>query len=251
MAANDLSFQAIGIVHSCFKERFAIPRQAGLVPSATGTLEIFPEFSVREAFRELDDFSHIWLIWAFHQQARRGKWRATVRPPRMGGRQRRGVFATRSPFRPNPIGLSVVKLDGIQQQGRSIILSLSGIDMLEGTPVLDIKPYIPYSDALSHAKANFAGQAPQRVDVVLSNEISDKISKFEARGYPGLRALIDDVLALNPRSSRDLEKETFAVRLYDLDVCWHSLKNGKIVVTDVIKTGPIRREKSAINGTTS
>ena len=148
------SFDPIGIVHSPFKEKFGIPRQPGLVPEAKARLEVLPPYDRSEAFCGLEDFSHIWVTFVFHE-AICTRWQPTVRPPRLGGNRRIGVFSSRSPFRPNPIGMSVVALEGISNIEGKIELQLAGVDLLDGTPVLDIKPYIPYADSLPDARSGF------------------------------------------------------------------------------------------------
>jgi len=140
----EFHYRAIGVVHSCFKEKFGIPRQAGLVPDARGTLELFEPFNRKAYLEGLEGFSHIWLQYVFHAAAMAAN-KSKVRPPRLGGNRRVGVFGTRSNFRPNPIGLSLVALEGIAYDGGAH-LRLKGIDLLDQTPVLDIKPYIPYAD---------------------------------------------------------------------------------------------------------
>ena len=138
---SQYNFTTIGTIHSCYKEKFGIPRQPGLV-SSPATIVIDSSFSKDEAFRELETFSHVWVIFVFNGIENK-KWKSTVRPPRLGGNQRIGVFASRSMFRPNPIGLSVVELKNIERKGSKIILNIIGGDFLDLTPVLDIKPYIP------------------------------------------------------------------------------------------------------------
>ena len=140
------NLEPIGTIESCFKEKFGIPRQPGLAPAAQATLVLHPPYSNPGAMAGLEAFSHIWLIYIFHA-IEKGKWKPTVRPPRLGGNKRTGVFATRSNFRPNPLGISAVKLEKIVPDGETIRLELSGVDLLDGTPVLDIKPYIPFADA--------------------------------------------------------------------------------------------------------
>ena len=159
-------FDPIAIVHSCFKEKFGIPRQAGLIPEARGSLEVLPPYDRPEAFRELEGYSHLWLLWVFDAlqpelETTAPGWRPTVRPPRLGGNRRVGVFASRSPFRPNPIGLSLVRLLAIDYATPGISLQLQGLDLLEGTPVLDINPYLPYADRAAEARAGFAPEAPR------------------------------------------------------------------------------------------
>ncbi len=154
-------FEPVGIIHSCFAEKFAIPRQPLLAPAATATLELLPPFDQPEALEGLEGVSHLWLLFVFHA-AGHGSKHLRVRPPRLGGNQRIGVFASRATHRPNPIGQSVVRLEGIVD-GR---LLLSGVDLLDGTPVLDIKPYVPYADAIGDAHNSLAPAPPAPIAVV-------------------------------------------------------------------------------------
>ena len=161
----------IAHIRSNFPSKFGIPRQSGIVTSLKSTIVFEPEFRNPEALRGLEEFSHIWLIWEFSQSAR-SSWSATVRPPRLGGNERKGVFATRSPFRPNPIGLSCVHLDSIEwDTPQGAILHVSGADLMDKTPIYDIKPYIPYADCHPEATGSFA---QQHKDDVLSVEISER-----------------------------------------------------------------------------
>ena len=153
----------IAYIRSDFQEKFGIPRQSGLVEALRAEVVFAPEYRVPEAVRGLEDFSHIWLIWEF-SQARREGWSPTVRPPRLGGNRRLGVFATRAPFRPNALGLSAVRLEAVEPDTpRGPVLHVSGADLLDGTPIYDIKPYIPYADAIPEASGGFT----DRVDRLL------------------------------------------------------------------------------------
>ena len=144
--AQDFPMHVIARIHTDFATKFGVPRQSGLVEELESTVVFEPEYRNADALRGLEGFSHLWLIWVF-DQAIRETWSPTVRPPRLGGNQRLGVFATRSPFRPNPIALSCVKLEGIEQtKEHGCVLRLRGADLMNGTPILDIKPYIPYAD---------------------------------------------------------------------------------------------------------
>ena len=155
------TFAPIGVIHSCFKEKFGIPRQPGLVPAARAVLELLPPYNRAEAVRGLEGFSHIWVSFVFHA-CLDAPWKPTVRPPRLGGNRRLGVFATRSTHRPNPIGLSAVELERIETGPGRVLLHLKGADLMDGTPVLDIKPYLPYSDVIPGATGGFAAEAPAR-----------------------------------------------------------------------------------------
>lgn len=155
----------IAHIQTGFPEKFGIPRQSGLVQQLKGRIIFEPQYRVSEAVKGLEDYSHIWLLWNF-SQSRREKWSPTVRPPRLGGNKRMGVFATRSPFRPNPIGLSCVKLERIVQDKKlGPVLEVSGVDMVSGTPIYDIKPYLSYCDSHPEAVCGFA-------DTVKSHELS-------------------------------------------------------------------------------
>ena len=154
--------KTIAIIRNDFSSKFGVPRQPGLVPEVISTIVFEPEYRVGEALRGLEGYSHLWVLWRFHQ-AERESWSPTVRPPRLGGNERVGVFATRSPFRPNPIGLSVVRLVAVERDEHlGMVLRVSGADMVDGTPVLDIKPYLPYADSVPEATGGFTDTAQKR-----------------------------------------------------------------------------------------
>jgi len=215
------SFTPIGVVHSPFREKFGIPRQPLLVPEAKAKLELLAPYDCIEAFVGLEEFSHIWLTFIFHQ-AMREQWQPQVRPPRLGGNRRVGVFASRSPFRPNPIGLSVVALDGISYQHNKVELLLSGIDILDGTPVLDIKPYIPYVDAVPRASGGYAPEPPQASKDVRFSEMAEAQLQRRDDGVE-LRCLIVKLLECDPRpayKNRTQSDRIYGMRLYDFDLKW-------------------------------
>lgn len=145
----------IAFIRTDFPTKFGIPRQGGLIESLHAVIVFEPEFRNPDALRGIEEFSHLWLLWQF-SAALRDHWSPTVRPPRLGGNVKKGVFATRSPFRPNPIGLSVVKLDGVEQTEEGMVLQVSGADLMDGTPIYDIKPYLPHIDAIPDAAGGFA-----------------------------------------------------------------------------------------------
>lgn len=154
------TMQAIARIHSDFSTKFGIPRQSGLVDALTATVVFEPEFRNPDALRGIEGFSHLWLIWEFSEAVRKS-WSPTVRPPRLGGNERLGVFATRSPFRPNPIGLSCVRLEQVRLDSKQgAVLLVSGADLMDGTPIYDIKPYLPYADAHPEAVGGFAQERP-------------------------------------------------------------------------------------------
>ena len=191
--AERIELQSIARVHTPFGEKFGVPRQAGLVPEAKGTVVFEPEFRNPDIVRGLEGFSYIWLIWCFHR-AQRDNWSPTVRPPRLGGNTRLGVFATRSPFRPNPIGLSCVKLEGVERDPKlGPLLYISGMDMVDGTPVLDIKPYVPYCDIRAEATGGFTADLEESG---LSVEIPPMLSETLPADF---REGLVGVLAQDPR----------------------------------------------------
>ena len=168
------NIKPVAVIHSDFSEKFGIPRQAGLVPELEARVELLPGFSHEEAVRELETFSHIWLIWGFSENGESSN--LTVRPPRLGGSTRVGVFASRSPFRPNGLGLSVVKLKKIERSSGTVSLVVSGADILDGTPVYDIKPYIPLSDCVPDALEGYTAETKQhKLKVVYKPEMLDAL----------------------------------------------------------------------------
>lgn len=192
---NGLLLRPIARIHSDFPSKFGIPRQSGIVKELEATVIFEPEFRNAEALRGLSGFSYIILIWEFSDSYTK-KWSPTVRPPRLGGNTRMGVFATRSPFRPNPLGLSSVKLLSIEKtENFGHVLHVGGSDLMDGTPIYDIKPYIPYADSHPDAKSGFAGEIEnRRLNVSFSEELLNKIPKEKQE------ALIN-VLSLDPRPS--------------------------------------------------
>jgi len=219
----------IGIITSPYKEKFGIPRQPGLVTAAQATLSLLPPYNQPETVRGLEGFSHVWLIFVFHATQQQG-WKPTVRPPRLGGNARMGVFATRSTFRPNPIGLTVAGLSSIQVQGSNITLTLQGADLLDGTPVLDIKPYLPYADALPQASAGFAPQAPEiPLPVRFAPLASQQCAAQGGERNLHLRCLIEQILGQDPRPSYQHGQQdgrVYAMRLYEFDLRWHYTADG-------------------------
>lgn len=225
-------YHAIGIVHSCFKEKFGIPRQAGLVPDARGTLELFDPFNRREYLEGLEGFSHIWLQYVLHAASMASK-KSKVRPPRLGGNRRMGVFGTRSNFRPNPIGLSAVVLEDIVYDARGAQLRLKGIDILDQTPVLDIKPYLPYADCLPDAGAGFARIRPKATLPVRFNaRVRGVLRGMHYHARRQLARLLVQVLGLDPRPAyldQSRPGRIFGMHLMDWNVRWR-LEGGAAVV---------------------
>ena len=193
--AEQHEVRVIARIRSDFKEKFGIPRQSGLVEALRAELIFEPEFRNADALRGIEGFSHLWLIWQF-SQAVRESWSPTVRPPRLGGNTRLGVFATRSPFRPNPIGLSCVRLEGLRQDpALGTVLVVSGADLLDGTPIYDIKPYLPYADCRPEATGGFAAAAPEgRLRVEFPEELLETVPADKRDALIG-------VLSQDPRPS--------------------------------------------------
>lgn len=234
----EYTIEPIGIIHSCFKEKFGIPRQAGMVKDAPSTLELYPQYARPEAVRELKGFSHIWVIFIFHKNMGHS-WKPTVRPPRLGGNKKIGVFSSRSPFRPNPIGLSAVEMTQVEERNNEVILHLKGADILDQTPVIDIKPYLPYSDIIETATGGFAPDAPQsniRVDFT-QNALA--VCKNLKTKHPNLKSLIIQILENDPRpayyakNNKDVHN-IFGMKLFDFDLKW-TMENSVITVLSLDK----------------
>ena len=192
----------IARIHNAYDEKFGVPRQSGLAEEVVSTIVFEEEFRVAEALRGIEDFSHLWLIWAF-DRAERENWSPTVRPPRLGGNKRVGVFATRSPFRPNAIGLSCVRLIGTEKTAEGIVLKVAGADLVNGTPIYDIKPYIPYADCRPEATGGFTDHTEKRtVEVRFTDEAGKKLSSEE-------KSALEAVLREDPRPAyqEDPERE--------------------------------------------
>ena len=171
----------IARIHNAFDEKFGVPRQSGLAEEVISTIVFEEEFRAPEALRGIEEFSHLWLIWAF-DRAERETWSPTVRPPRLGGNKRVGVFATRSPFRPNAIGLSCVRLLGVEKTPEGHVLKVAGADLVNGTPIYDIKPYLPYADCKPDATGGFTdGTVKRTVEVRFSGEALKQLTEDERR----------------------------------------------------------------------
>ncbi|MEN5304852.1 MULTISPECIES: tRNA (N6-threonylcarbamoyladenosine(37)-N6)-methyltransferase TrmO [unclassified Pseudomonas] len=224
----------VGIVHSCFKEKFAIPRQPQLAPAARGVLELLPPFDQGDAVAGLEQVSHVWLLFLFHQ-ALEDKPRLKVRPPRLGGNKSMGVFATRATHRPNGIGQSVVRLEGVEP-GR---LLLSGIDLLDGTPVLDIKPYVPYADSVAGASNLMASDAPAAIAVGWNDSALPQAQAHGLRLGEPLVELIEQCLAQDPRPAYQVPppERVYGVKFWDVQVRWHYPQPDQIQVLEVVREG--------------
>ena len=193
----------VAILRTCYPEKFGVPRQSGLVPEAWGVIEFEPAFRRPEAVRGIEAFSHLWLITQFHLIDEDESAKVlTVRPPRLGGNERRGVYATRSPFRPNRLGLSVVRLERVEAEVPRLFVS--GVDLVDGTPVYDIKPYVPYADSIADARSSFAHEAPMRITVMWQTALPPERE----------RAIIEQSIALQPQPAYQDE----AGRIYAADI---------------------------------
>lgn len=214
-----------------FKEKFGIPRQSGLVPSVRGEIHFEGEFRSPDAVRGIEEFSHLWLLWGF-SQAKSDTTHLTVAPPRLGGRERRGVFATRSPFRPNSIGLSSVKLEEVRYEENGVpVLVVSGADLLDGTPIYDIKPYLPYTDAHPEAKGGF-GEAHKKdgIMVVFPEELKKKLPLY-------LQQTVYEILAQDPRAAYNKKPDyVYGMSYGGYDIRF-VVEEGILTVKEVVDTG--------------
>lgn len=223
-ASEALTLTPVAYTHSCFQDKFGVPRQPGLTRYARADLVIEPPFNREDAFRGLETASHLWLTFQFHEAVRE-EWRPVVRPPRLGGNKKMGVFASRSPFRPNSLGLSVVRNEGLVRKDSRLILQISDHDLIEGTPILDIKPYLPFADSIPGASLGWADTPPtNRLNVIFLPEAEQQLANLPAERYPDLRLLIEDVVSYDPRPSfrrGRTEDRIYGVHLYDLNVRFH------------------------------
>lgn len=226
-------FNQIGIIRSPYKEKFAVPRQPGLIQDGGGELHLLAPYNQPDALRGIEAFSHLWLLFIFHQTAA-GGWRPTVRPPRLGGNTRMGVFATRSTFRPNPIGMSLVELHGVEITRESVVLKLGSLDLVDGTPVVDIKPYLPFAESQPKASAGFAQHAPDAdMPVTFSSLAEQQLMQYQHIS-PHLRRFITQVLAQDPRPAyrkNDDDSKIYAARLLEFNVRWQVIQGCTTVIS--------------------
>ena len=213
-----LDIVPIATTHSCFTEKFGIPRQPLLADASRAAIELLPPFNDPDAVSGLEQHSHLWLTWQFHQVA--GQWSPKVRPPRLGGNKKLGVFATRSPFRPNNIGLSVVQLIEVRLHP-NVELIVAGADLLDGTPILDIKPYIPYADSVASASSELAEQPPALVTVHIPEPILRQAREYRDDLGTDLPELIRQVLGQDPRPAY---QQPDPERIYGMKLCGFNLQ---------------------------
>ena len=224
-----VEMQVIAYIHNDFKTKFGLPRQSGLVEEVTSVIVFEPPYRDPAAFRGIEDYSHLWLVWQF-SEAKKEHWSATVRPPRLGGNRRMGVFATRSPYRPNPIGLSSVNLtDVVMDEKNGPLLYVTGADLMDGTPILDIKPYLAFTDSHPEADGGFAAAIdPYRLEVDFPAELLEKIPKEKRNALLG--ALRED-----PRPSYQEDPERiYGLAFGSFDVRF-SVREGRLIVVEVKK----------------
>lgn len=217
----NIAINPIGKISTPYREKFAIPRQPGLVKSATGVIYFEKEFNDPNYLRGIEKFSHLWLLFHFHKTAEQG-FKPLVRPPRLGGNNKQGVFASRSTFRPNGIGMSVVEFTSVKHLNNQLSLTVSGVDLLDGTPILDIKPYVPYADNINDASSELAQLAPDLMQVSFCPEAQAQITKLEP-AYPHLKTLLQEVLSQDPRPAYHKTTEPnkiYGMSLYDLNIQW-------------------------------
>lgn len=228
MKEKDLPpLRVIARMESDFPDKFGIPRQSGLT-SLTSRIVFEPEFRDPNALRGIEGWSHLWILWIFSEAVRPG-WSPTVRPPRLGGNERVGVFATRSPFRPNNIGLSSVKLERVEHtENEGDVLIVSGADLMDGTPIIDIKPYVPYADAHPEASGGFAAEKfGKKLKVMFPEELLSRVE-------PGKREGLRDLLAEDPRPAvQDDPERVYGMRFSDVEIKF-VVSDGVLTVVDVI-----------------
>lgn len=224
-----LALKKIAVIHTDFPEKFGVPRQSGLA-AVRGTIVFEPEYRNPEALRGIEAYSHLWIIWGFSKVSKEG-WRPTVRPPRLGGNRRMGVFATRSPFRPNPIGLSCVELESLEKTAQEgIVLHVKGADMVDKTPIYDIKPYLPYVDVKSEASGGFTEQVKDdSLNVLIPEEWNVKIPEEK-------RSVLKEILKQDPRPSyQEDEKRIYGMTYAGLEVKFQ-VKGNQLTVCGIEPT---------------
>ncbi len=221
--------EAIGFCRSPFKQKFGIPRQPGLV-SAHGQIELTGQYNQLDFVEGIEQYSHLWLLFSFHENLEQG-FKAKVRPPRLGGNEKMGVFATRSTFRPNGIGQSVVQLHNVENNNGQITLNISGMDLVDGTPIFDIKPYIPYSDNILDAQGGIAHSEPKLKQVNFSVNATAQLQTIHDANK--FQQLIEQVLAQDPRPAYKQLKaddKTYFISLYDFNISWSVSKESITVI---------------------
>ncbi|WP_228445362.1 tRNA (N6-threonylcarbamoyladenosine(37)-N6)-methyltransferase TrmO [Thalassotalea sp. HSM 43] len=230
---DSFNMAPVAVIHSPYKEKFAIPRQPNLVSAAHGKIELLLDCNQSELIRDLEQHSHLWLLFVFHGTIERG-WKPLVKAPRLGGNKKTGVFATRSTHRPNPIGMSVVKLEGISRINDNLAIDISGLDLLDGTPIIDIKPYIPYSDVVVDASSQMAPDAQSSsLTIGFSDSALQQLAPLTTQ-YPQLQTFIEQVLSQDPRPAyrkKSNDMQEYGMSLYDLNIRWQIQGNDCTVLS--------------------
>ena len=229
--SDRFEFRPIAHIRTPFGEKFGVPRQPGLTPAARGRIELLPDFAVPGALAELSGFSHLWIVFVF-DRVPAGEWHPTVRPPRLGGNQKVGVFASRSPFRPNPIGLSVVKIESVPAD--QSIIEVSGVDLVDGTAIIDLKPYVPYCDAIADADPGYAtppettlAELPIEYPAAIADAIDRRPDSAE------FRLLLEQVLRTDPRPGyHDDSEKIYGISLSGSNVRF-SIQVKKITIESI------------------
>ena len=224
---DSLLIEPIAYIKNGYKEKFGVPRQSGLAPSVKSVVEFCEAYRDENCIRDIEQYSHLWLIWGFSKNE--NQWSPTVRPPRLGGNKRVGVFATRSPFRPNPIGLSCVVLEKIEDSKNGKILVVSGGDLADNTPIYDIKPYLPYVDSITEALGGFSEEHKDHFfQVEIPTELKEKLTESQIEN-------IAELLSLDPRPSyQNDEERIYGLAFEDLQIKFR-YKEEKIIVCDILR----------------
>ncbi len=241
---QSFEFSAIAEMRTPFKDRFGVPRQPGLAQEAKGVIKFFEDPNLKTALKTLEQFSHLWIVFVFHDHG--GKdWKPSIRPPRLGGREKVGVLASRSPHRPNPIGISVVDIQKIDLEAiGGPEIHVGAVDLIDGTPVLDVKPYIPYADSVPEANAGWADAPIPRYEVVFSDKALIDISNHDVENTQKLKQMILDIVELDPRPAFQKRKTPvgclesvglrFGIDILNYDVKYELSENGFIIL-EVLK----------------
>ncbi len=237
---KDFSMQRIATIRSCYPQRFGIPRQAGLVKSATASIVFEATRDNELAVRDIESFTHLWIVFVFHNQKYTG-FKPLVQPPRLGGKKTMGVFATRSPNRPNPIGLSAVLLDSVEFTDSEILLKVKGGDFLDDTPVLDIKPYVPFADSIPQAKSEWAVSAEPVLPVIWSDTSLKQlaVAASQADDAETLKELIEETVSLDPRPAHERGQDgkpgqSWGMRVRHTDVKWQVYGGSAEIISVVV-----------------
>lgn len=235
-SAGSFEFKSIGYVKTMFKDKFGIPRQPGLVSQSKGVIKLLPHPDLKTALRTLDQFSHLWIVFVFHEHGGKS-WKPSIRPPRLGGNVKVGVLASRSPHRPNPIGISAVKIEKIDLEAPDgPEITVGGVDLLDGTPVLDIKPYIPYADSIPEANPGWAAGPISKTPVHFATAALADLLIHDPDEKQNLKEIIIEVLELDPRPAFQKRKNPpgdpqtwqsqYGFAVLDYDVKYEMRENG-------------------------